>query len=175
MSKIHSTQKYLDNLIAQVSALVKKIEKGMPSVLKEIKLSFSQMPGEVKRLYTDVHALVNHAHTERVALVKAITKNNKITYVSMTMESIHKEIEHIEVDLNRISNKYVDNNLLQLAVSHFHKLNAAIKKMVTAIVNSSINILKKLDWIEEGKFKNHILGTKINEQKLVKKTKTGSY
>jgi hypothetical protein len=168
MSKTHSTQKYLDDLTEKLNTLIEKIENSIPFVLKELKLSFTNMPGDIRQLHNDVRNMLNHVHKEINITLTNVTNNSEVSYVAVTMENLHKDIDHIEVELVKISNKYVDNSLLQAAIEHFYTLNTAVKKMIAAIVNASSNIIKKLDLVEEGKFKNHMLGSKVHERKLVK-------
>lgn len=174
MSNSHPNQKYVDKILTQLKAFMKKFDTTVPGVLKEFKRSFSKMPGDMSKLYNSVQGLIKHVHQEREVIMQAV-HSNKFYYIPINAKHIAEELWHVDAEVEKLSNKYKDNSPLQSAVRHFHELNAALKKVLSAIVNATLNLINKSDRIPESKYRDHTLGIKVNEDRILKKAKGGAF
>lgn len=174
MANAHANKKCINKLLAQLNTFVDKFDTTLPTVLREFKHSFSKMPGDLSKLYNSVQGLIEYIHKEKDTIVKAVD-SNKYSHISNNVRHMAEELGSVDVEVGKLRNRYKDNDALQIAAKHFHKLNSDLRKVINAIINAASNLINKSDRLPDGKYHDHTQGFRIAEDRILKKAKGGAF
>ncbi len=157
MGKIRNNDKYLIRIQRELSDLFNNIDVRFTPLLRDLKHSFSKMPGEVSKAYQHLIELQERLHHKKITLIQISQVNNKMVYLPVTLKEIEGDFIKVDHELEMARQKFSENSLLQKVVTLFHDLTSNIHRSMSKIINESFNLVKKSSYIES---KERFLGTK---------------
>ncbi len=150
MSSNSFNQKYVNKLNNQINTFVRRINTDLPKVLKEFKLSFSRMPGELSKLCNHAADLIQLVSREGVVMGQDVV-NGELYNIPSKVQSIAEKLYNVDSEVVKLSYRYKDNDLLQAAVKHYHEFNSELKRVVNMLISAALNLIMKVDRLPKSK------------------------